>query len=233
LTLLGIVWQYLAAMKKLYIITLICLVGVGCGHIKQDIAQPEKILEQYQSHLKKQKVDKAASLLSKRLSQSIADDVFKDFVDNGGQQLKDDIGALIREKKNVVFRASIHGESGRKVDLIREEDQWRIEGGFLVPEKGYSPRSALLEFLSAIEERDCERLVKSAPPKSIRGFSKVELVQGCKKDISSLEKIAQQILKTKMNPEITSQDAAELKLNDQKTLTLVRYQEQWFIEDIR
>ena len=156
------------------------------------------------------------------------------FIDQGGERLKAFLQALNAEGGDleVTLKATLRPADGQAVEMIREEDGWRVDSGPPVPPAGFSPESAVEKFLQAIEARDCQALLACASPRVLVRHSQERLAMGCRAQMETIAKAAARLRRAEGKLVRVSEDRAEMVYHQHRKLVVVKYQDRWYVEDL-
>jgi hypothetical protein len=198
---------------------------------------PEASLRAYAGHIKNKKLDQAYELLSASTRKHLPEKELRRFLDEQGERLAGLLESLFSASDvDVVFWATLRSENGDEVRLVRENGAWRIDSGALVPPTSATPEDAVQRFLLAVESRDCEALLDSAPPSVRARHSRKQLVSGCREQMDVLQDTAAQIRAAGAKPVRVSKDRAEITYlgtaASSRKLIVVEYDGHWYIEDL-
>jgi len=194
---------------------------------------PQSVLLEYTRHLKSKQTGPAYELLSSRTKKHLDQKELQQFLAEHGERLAETLEALF-ETKNVAvtLRATLRSENGEEVHLVREKGSWRIESGALVPPNNVTPEGAVNQFLLAIEAKNCEALMRCAPPAARARLARNQLLSGCREQIGTLQETAAQIRAAGIKPVKVSGQRAEITFMGTHKLVVIEYEGRWYIEDL-
>jgi hypothetical protein len=196
-------------------------------------ARPDAILEQYADHVSHGRLEQAYALLSSRLTHEISPEEFEQFISRHGQRTGKSLSSLAsRADATPSMRATWTTPDGASISMVRESGKWKVDTGTLVPQRGFSPESAVEQLLQAIEAGDCQAVIACAPP-GVRGNHAAEkLLSGCRDKLDHLKETAARIRKSGAKPHPVSEDRAELTYHHSRKLVVIRYKSRWYVEDL-
>lgn len=194
---------------------------------------PQSVLLEYTRHLKSKQTGPAYELLSSRTKKKLDQKELQQFLAEHGERLAGSLEALFETRDvAVTVRATLRSENGEEVHLIREKGSWRIESGALVPPTNATPEGAVNQFLLAIEAKNCEALMRCAPPATRARLARNQLLSGCREQIGTLQETAAQIRAAGMKPVKVSGQRAEITYMGTHKLIVIEYEGRWYIEDL-
>jgi len=194
---------------------------------------PQSVLLEYTRHLKSKQTGQAYELLSSRTKKHLNQKELQQFLKEHGERLAEMLEALFETRDvAVTLKATLRSESGEEVQLVREKGSWRIESGALVPPTNATPEGAVNQFLLAIEARNCEALIRCAPPAARARLARNQLLSGCREQIGTLQETAAQIRAAGIKPVKVSDQRAEITYMGTHKLRVIEYEGRWYIEDL-
>lgn len=198
---------------------------------------PQSVLLKYTRHLKSKQTGQAYDLLSSRAKKHLDRKELERFLAENAERLSGTLEALFESSDvAVTLRATLRSEKGEEVHLVRERSTWRIESGALVPPTNATPEGAVSSFLLAIQTKNCEALLRCAPPTTRARLTRNQLLLGCRNQIDTLQETADQIRAAGIKPVKVSEKRAEITYMgtaaSSRKLIVIEYDGRWYIEDL-
>lgn len=194
---------------------------------------PESILREYTGLLKNKQADRAYELLSSRMKKHLGRQELRRFLVEKADRLASSLDSFFEAADiEVSVRATLRSENGEEVQLVREEEGWRIDSGAPAPPTSATPEDAVQRFLLAVESKDCQALLECAPPSARSRHTLKQLLDGCREQIGALQETAAQIRASGAQPVKTSKNRAEITYLGKHRLIMVECEGRWYVEDL-
>ena len=195
-------------------------------------SEPEGTVAAFAAALREGRYDEAYGMMSRSYRRRVPFEEFRRHLEANPDEAREAADALSRPDGPPEEIATVTYADGERIEMIREDDAWRIATNVVDFYDQSSPRAALRSFVRAMERERYDVVLRMVPEADLEGMSEERMREAWSGDgREEIERLVSNLRAHLDNPIEQVGDRATMPYGERYTAVMVREDGLWKVED--
>lgn len=214
--------------RALLVCALLCSGCSGAG----PSTDPEGTVAAFAAALRAGRYEDAYDMMSKSYRRRVPLEEFRRHLRGNPEEAREAADALSSPDGPAEEIATVTYADGERIEMVREDDRWRIATNIVDFYDQSSPRAALRSFVRAMERERYDVVMRMVPEADLEGMSEDRMREAwAGENREEIERLIANLRAHLDNPIEQVGDRATMPYGERYTAVLVREDGRWKVED--